>query len=263
MQAHVLPFSRGQAWLKGGFALWRKNPALLTFLTFGYLLLLILVSLVPFLGQIIASVLMPVLSLGILNGCRAVDQGRRAGPDILFSGFRSNEKALFAIGGAYFAASLTILLLTMAADGGTLFRAMTGAAPMSEDAANAPGFALALVIGAALSTPVMMAYWFAPLLAGWKGLSAPKALFFSFVACARNWRPFLGYALSLAVFGALLPGILVGLLSLISPILGSLLSIPLPLVLLPVVFASFYVNAREVFGDELLLGLRDGNGPAL
>jgi hypothetical protein len=255
MQAHTLPFSRGQAWLRGGFALWRRNPALLTFLTFGYLLLLILVSLVPFIGQIVASLLMPVLSLGILNGCRAVDQGQRVGPDVLFSGFRSNQKALFTIGGAYFAASLLILLVTMLADGGTLFRAMTGATPVSEEGANQPGFALALMVGTLLSTPVMMAYWFAPLLAGWKGLSAPKAVFFSFVACARNWRPFLGYGLSLAVFGALLPGIMVGLVSLVSPILGSLLSIPLPLVVLPVVFASFYVNACEVFGD-----LRDGPG---
>jgi hypothetical protein len=249
MQAYALPFSRGQAWLLGGLKLWRKNPALLTFLTFGYLLLLILVSLVPIIGQIVASLLMPVLSLGILNGCRAVAQGRRVGPDILFSGFRSNQKALFAIGGAYFAASLAILLITMAADGGTLFRAMTGGEPISEGAADQPGFTLALLVGLALSTPVMMAYWFAPLLAGWKGLSAPKALFFSFVACLRNWRPFLGYGLSLAVFGALIPGIVVGLVSLISPTLGSLLSIPLPLVVLPVVFASFYVNACEVFGD--------------
>jgi hypothetical protein len=249
MQAHTLPFSRGLAWLKGGFALWRKNPALLTFLTFGYLLLLILVSLVPFIGQVVASLLMPVLSLGILNGCRAVDRGQRVGPDILLSGFRSNQKALFAIGGAYFAASLAILLITMAADGGTLFRAMTGAAPVTEESADAPGFTLALVIGTALSTPVMMAYWFAPLLAGWEGLSAPKALFFSFVACLRNWRPFLAFGLGLAVFGAVLPGIVVGLASLVSPILGSLLSIPLPLVLLPVVFASFYVNACDVFGN--------------
>ena len=123
----------------------------------------------------------------------------------------------------------------------------------------AGGFALALAMGTTLSTPVMMAYWFAPLLAGWKGLSAPKALFFSFVACARNWRPFLGYALSLLVFGALLPGVVVGLVSLLSPLLGSLLSIPLPLVLLPVVFASFYVNACEVFGKDVAGNPREGN----
>ena len=260
MQAHALPYSRGHAWLKGGFALWLKNPALLTFLTFAYLLLLILLSLVPFLGQVIASVVMPVLSLGILNGCRAVDQGRKVGPDVLLSGFRSNQKALFAIGGIYFTASLLILLFTMAADGGLLFRAMTGSAPLDEEAAHAPGFIFALLIGTALSTPLMMAYWFAPLLAGWRSLSAPKALFFSFVACARNWRPFLGYALSLLVFGALLPGLVLGLVSLLSPMLGSLLSIPLPLVLLPVVFASFYVNACDVFGNEVTGNPRESNG---
>lgn len=249
MQAQTLPFARGLAWLKGGFALWRKNPALLTFLTFGYLLLLILLSLVPVVGQVAASVLMPVLSLGILNGCKAVDQGQQVGPDILLSGFHTNQRALLAIGGLYFAASLLILLITMLADGGTLFQAMTGAAPVTEESADAPGFVQALGIAILLSTPVMMAYWFAPLLAGWAGLSAPKALFFSFVACLRNWRPFLGFGLSLALFGGLLPGMVVGLVSILSPLLGSLLSIPLPLVLLPVVFASFYVNARDVFGD--------------
>jgi hypothetical protein len=35
-----------------------------------------------------------------------------------------------------------------------------------------------------------MAYWYAPVLAGWHGLSPAKALFFSFVACLRNWRAF-------------------------------------------------------------------------
>lgn len=249
MQTRSLPFSRGHAWLKEGFALWRKNPALLTFVTFGYLLLLILLSLVPFLGQVVASVLMPVLSLGILNGCRAVDRGERVGPDILLSGFRQHLPAILVIGGLYLCASMLILVVTMLADGGTLFHAMTGVAPISPAEAKAPGFTLALAIGLALSTPVMMAYWFAPILAGWQGLPPAKALFFSFFACLRNWKPFLGFALSLAFFGGLLPGVVVGILSLVSPVLGSLLSIPLPFILLPVVFASFYVNARDVFPD--------------
>ncbi|MBL8447626.1 MAG: hypothetical protein JNJ44_09480 [Zoogloeaceae bacterium] len=249
MQARSLPFSRGYAWLKEGFALWRKNPALLTFVTFGYLLFLVLLSLVPVLGQIVASVLMPVLSLGILNACRAVDRGERVGPDILLSGFRQHLRGVLVIGGVYVVTSMVVLLLTMLADGGTLFHAMTGVAPISPEEAQAPGFSIALGIGLFLSTPVMMAYWFAPVLAGWQGLPAAKALFFSFFASLRNWKPFLGFALSLGFFGAIVPGVIVGIVTLASPMLGSLLSIPLPLILLPVIFASFYVNIRDVFPD--------------
>ncbi|NMG43315.1 hypothetical protein GPA22_06160 [Aromatoleum toluvorans] len=249
MQARQLPSGRGFAWLGEGLQIWRRNPALLTFASFGYLLLLILVSVVPFLGQIIASLLMPILSLGVLNTCQAIDKGRKAGPDVLFSGFQQNLPALVTIGLIYLAGSLLVLLLTSLADGGTLLKVMTSGGKIEAEVATSTGFTLALLIAITLSTPVMMAYWFAPLLAGWWKLSAPKAMFFSFYACLRNWRPFLAYSIALALFGAVLPGILLGIVGLASPMLATLLSVPLPLLLIPIVFASFYANARDIFGE--------------
>ncbi|CAL96222.1 BPSS1780 family membrane protein [Azoarcus olearius] len=246
MQARQLPTPRGWAWLQEGFRLWWRNPALLSFLAFAYLLVLIIVSLFPFIGQPIASLLMPVLSLGVLNGCRAIDQGRKVGPDVLFSGFKSNVQSLVTVGGIYLVASLLVLVLTSLVDRGALLEAMTSGR-MDEQTASSPNVLFSLLVALALSTPVMMAYWFAPLLAGWWGLTAPKAMFFSFHACLRNWRPFLAYALALMLFGALIPGLIVGVLGLISPTLATLVSVPLPLILIPVVFASFYCNARDVF----------------
>ena len=248
MQVRQLPLARGWAWITEGLAIWRRNPALLTFASLGYLLMLLLVSVVPLIGQPLASLLMPVFSLGVLNTCRAIDEGRKAGPDILFSGFQQNLPALVTIGAIYLAGSLLVLFLTSLADGGTLMQIMTGAEQVDpETTANAPGFTLSLLIAVALSTPVMMAYWFAPLLAGWWKISAPKAMFFSFVACLRNWRPFLAYTIALTVFVAILPGIVIGVLGLISPMLATLVSVPLPVLLIPIVFASFYANARDVF----------------
>lgn len=249
MQARQLPAQRGFAWLGEGLQLWRRNPALLTFASFGYLLLLILVSVAPFIGQVLASLLMPILSLGVLNTCRAIDAGRKAGPDVLFSGFQQNLPALVAIGGLYLAGSLLVLALTAVADGGTLFGIMTSGGKLEPEIATSAGFTMALLIAISLSTPVMMAYWFAPLLAGWWKLSAPKALFFSFFACLRNWRPFLAYSIALALFGAILPGIVLGIVGMASPTLATLLSVPLPLLLIPIVFASFYANARDIFGE--------------
>ena len=249
MHARQLPAQRGVAWLGEGLQLWRRNPALLTFVSFGYLLLLILVSVVPFIGQVLASLLMPVLSLGVLNTCQAIDAGRKAGPDVLFSGFQQNLPALVVVGGIYLAGSLLVLALTAVADGGTRFRIMTIGGKLDPEIAASSGFTLALLIAITLSTPVMMAYWFAPLLAGWWKMPAPKAMFFSFFACLRNWRPFLAYAIALALFGAILPGIVLGIVGMASPTLATLLSVPLPLLLIPIVFASFYTNARDIFGE--------------
>lgn len=226
--------------------LWRKNPALITFYAFGYMLSLLLLSLLPIVGQIAMALLMPVLSLGVLNGCRAVDEDRRAGPELLFSGFRQNPRALITIGGIYFAASLATLGLTMLLDGGLLFEIMQGKGTLDESAADGR-LNLALIVALLLSTPVLMAYWFAPLLAGWFGQPAPKAMFFSLVVCWRNWRPFLGYGINLLLFGVVLPSVLIGVLSLVSLTLGGLAWIALVMLLIPVMFASFYVNAREIF----------------
>ena len=110
---------------------------------------------------------------------------------------------------------------------------------------------LATQIGMLLFTPLMMAYWYAPVLTAWHGCTPAKALFFSFFASMRNWRAFLAYGASLVVFAGLVPGLLLGLLSSLVPDSGSffaaLLSVPLLLVLAPTLFASFYVSYREVF----------------
>lgn len=225
--------------------LWRRNPALLTFASFGYLLILVLISSVPVLGQAIASLIMPVLSLGVLNTCRAIDEGRKGGPDLLFSGFKSNVPALVTIGGIYLVGSVLVILLTSATDGGALIGMMRGEFDPETD--EMPNLGFSVIVAMILSAPVIMAYWFAPILAGWWKVSAPKAMFFSFYACLQNWRPFLAYGISLAVVGGIVPGLLIGSIGAVIPLLGQILLLLVPLVLVPAIFASFYINAREVF----------------
>ena len=72
-----------------------------------------------------------------------------------------------------------------------------------------------------LASPLLMAFWFAPLLAAWDDVPAGKALFFSFVACMRNWRAFLTYGIGLLII-ALGAGLLIAILELVSPLLALL-----------------------------------------
>lgn len=246
MQARTLPAPRGWMWILDGFALWKRNPALITFLVFGYWFCLLIVAAVPFIGQVLMSLAMPALSLGIFNGCKAVAEKRKAGPEILVSGFKQNLPEQVKIGGIYLIGTMTVLGLTALADGGILAELMLGKRKLDDATAEDPALTLSLLIGTLGSTPLMMAYWFAPLLCGWGNMSAPKAMFFSFVACWRNWRAFLAYGMGLMI-AVLIPGLLIGLLGLLSPILSTLPAIALPMVFIPVVFASFYANACDVF----------------
>src|SRR5574343_2108479 len=112
MQARILPAHRGWAWILDGFALWRRNPALITFLVFGSSLALLVIAAVPFIAQVLMSLVMPALSLGIFNGCKAIAERRKAGPEILVSGFRQNLQEQVKIGGIYFIGSLIVLGLS-------------------------------------------------------------------------------------------------------------------------------------------------------
>jgi hypothetical protein len=251
MQALKLPARRGWLWLAGGFALFRKNPPLLSMLVVSYWLLVAMINLIPVVGAIAATLCIPAFSVSLMNACRELDQGRPIGPQLLFSGFRENLKTLLMLGGLYLGATITILGVSAAADGGILMQMMLGGTPPGEEALSSGQFLAATQLALILLTPLMMAYWYAPVLAAWHGFPVGKALFFSFVACLRNWRAFLAYAAAMIVFGTLVPGLLLGLLAAFAPeglsFFATLFTIPLLLILAPTLFASFYVSYRDVF----------------
>ena len=91
-----------------------------------------------------------------------------------------------------------------------------------------------------------MAYWYAPVLAAWHGYSAVKSLFFSFVACWRNWRVFLVYLLGLFLCGLAMI-LLSGLVSAVLSGAGKLSFLIAGFIGMPIVYASFYVSYRDVF----------------
>ena len=96
------------------------------------------------------------------------------------------------------------------------------------------GLIFALLVAAALSIPLLMAYWFAPALVALNGYSAFEAMKTSFFACLKNILPFLVYGL-------------------VGMVLGVIAMIPLGLgwfVLAPVGIASMYSSYRDIFYDE-------------
>ena len=250
MQALTLPAAHGWRWLTDGFRIFRRNHLLLTFLVVSYWMLMAVVNVIPLVGTIATTLCIPAFSVSLMNACRNIDRGIALGPQLLFSGFENNLRSLLTLGAIYLVAMVGILAVSALADGGALMQMMLAGEKPDEETMSSGRLLLATQVALVLLCPLVMAYWYAPVLAGWHDLPPGKALFFSFVACLRNWRAFLVY--SLAVMGAaLLVPLLVGVLAALFPdsaaLLTVLLSVLLILILAPTLFASFYVSYRDVF----------------
>lgn len=239
MQAQRLPARQGLVWVIAGFRLFRANPPLLTLIAFAYLLILTFMLILPFgLGGVLFPLLQPTLMLAIANGCRGVATQSRGGPAPDFAaGIRNRQRPLLQLGALQLLGSLLVIMFTV----------LIGQMPDPKKPTDMLPF-LALV--AALSSPLLLAFWFAPLLTGWDGVPALKSTFFSLVAGLRNWRAFIVYALVLSAI-TVIPALLVQFALQVSANFGQfLLKImeALTLVLLlPVFLASSYVSYRDVF----------------
>ncbi len=250
MQVLTLPAKRGLTWLIEGFAIFRRKPALLSFLVLGYWLSMAVVSAIPYLGQMVSFILIPVFSVSLMNACRLIDTDEELPPQILFSGFHRNLQTLLALGVVYVTASLIILGLSALFDGGLLFRMLVLGAMPDRDALADTSVFISAQLAICLLIPVMMAFWFAPVLAAWHDMTAGKSLFFSLIACARNWRPFLMYSLAVGIIGVFVPRMANALLGGgegVGQILPSLITVAISLVLLPTLYASFYISYRDIF----------------
>lgn len=252
MQARIASGPQGGQWLIDGWRMFRAAPLGWLALVFAYWFLMTVASLVPLLGIVLASALVPAFSIGFMAAARAASHGARVELALLFDGFRHERRAVAVLGVAYFASLALVLAGSALADQGALARWMlTGARP-DEAVLQSDGFLGALALASLLYLPVMAAFWFAPPLAAWHSTGALKALFFSFVACLMNWRAFLVYGALAALVTLVIPFVALTALMLWLgdagkvPVAG--LAFPLVLMLLPTLFASFYASYRDVFG---------------
>jgi hypothetical protein len=252
VQARIVGTARGARWLGEGWRLFRTAPLAWLALVFAYWLLMTAISLVPVAGVVGAAVLVPPFSVGFMAAARACERGETPALALLFAGFRDRLPAQLALGATYLACLALVLGATALVDGGALARWMLAGERPNEPALGSGEFLAALAAAAALYAPVMMAYWFGPLLVAWHASGAAKALFFSFFACLMNWRAFLAYGAVAAAVMLAVPFVVLGALALVSggPLGAPAMALALPLVLalLPTLLASFYASYRDIFG---------------
>ncbi len=258
MKARVVASARGLRWLGEGWRMFRVAPLGWLALVFGYWLAMTILSLVPVIGLPAASILVPVFSVGFMAASRAASRGQPVELPMLFAGFRERLPAQLALGAVYLVTLVIVIGGSSFADDGTLARwLLTGDRPGDEALQN-DSILGALGAAGLLYAPVMMMYWFAPLLTAWHGMAPLQALFYSFFASLMNWRAFLAYGAAVAFIMFVVPTTVLMLLMFVSG--GALrmqpmaLVLPLMLVMLPMLFASFYASYRDVFAVQEAAG---------
>src|SRR5690606_37732929 len=104
---------------------------------------------------------------------------------------------------------LLVMAISALADGGQFAKVYLLGGALSRETAEQPDFQLALWIAMGLYLPLSLAFWHAPALVHWHQVTPGKSLFFSFVACIRNFA-------AMAMFGLSWVGIFIGAGMLIS-----------------------------------------------
>lgn len=253
--APALTLRDGWAWFGAGFQRYRRNPFLMAFWVMAYWTLLGLAGLIPLLGDMLVAALAPVLLIGVLGGCRALDKEPMPPLTVFFSGFGKRLQPLMGLGILHFLLTVGALALTAIGDGGVLLQFMARGTLGTPDLAMPTPEQLSLAglaLGLLAYVPIMLAFAYAPLLVAWRGFGLGKALFFSLVASWRAWRGLVGFSAAIFVYGVLLPAIVMLLLTALGiseALLTALVVVPMLTVLAPMVVSGFYSSYGAVLPE--------------
>lgn len=193
------PASAGWAWVKQGFALFRKQPGGLSTLFLAYMIVTALLSLVPLLGQLVQGVLLPVFSIGFMRAAQHIQQDRPVVPALLGTGFHKPLLGRLSVLGAVHvgAAILAAGALLLIADGEVLTQIATGKAQPDPELLRDSGLFPGMVAALLLYVPAVTVLCFAVPLVYWSDMGPGKALFYAFFAAKRAFLAFVVLVASL------------------------------------------------------------------
>ena len=252
MQLNLVTAKTGTAWVKLGMRTFIRQPLAMSGLFFMFMALMTLVSQIPYIGFVLAMMLLPASTLGLMAATREADEGRFPMPLILLIAFRAGKaqtRAMLILGALYAASFLLAMGVSSLVDGGDFARVYLGGATPSREAMMDSNFQAAMWVFIGLHLPLSLMFWHAPALVHWHGMSPVKSLFFSIVACFRNFAAFAVFGL---VWLALLVMIVVAVMTvgglIGNPELAGDVLFPVMLVMASMFFTSLYFTFCDTFG---------------
>ncbi len=223
--------SSGIKWIAGGWSLFKLAPGVWVATILLFLMGWLLLSLIP-LVSLALQLLLPIITAGLLLGCRDLDRGADLRIEHLGAGFGDRIKALLGAGLLY--SGLTLAVFAVLALIGVLL-GLGSADLASPETALSPPLLFLFLFGMLMFVPIVMGFYFSPcLLVMHSDLGVVDAFKLSLRGSIANVVPFFVYS------------ILIGFLSLIALIpfgLGYL-------VLGPLLIGANYCAYKDIFLED-------------
>lgn len=237
LEGRKLPPRRGFAWTPASWQIFKLSPGRWILVFVVYMVVLLALAIIPG-ASLLASILMPVVTAGIMVGIRDLEAGEPLRVATLIAAFKLNVGNLIIAGLLEMAMSIAVSIVAMI----PMFAMiafmgpgmMQGVDPNDVGTvllAMAPIFIISVGLALMLSLPLLMAIWFTPALIVFHDLGPWVAIKASFRGCWRNIWPLTLFSL-VAFFWVIVALIPLGL--------GLL-------VIGPLVWISMYVSYRDVF----------------
>lgn len=265
MKLQIVPARTGISWVKLGFKTFLQQPLAMSGLFFMFIAMLSFASMLPFIGAAVALALLPAATLGVMAATQEATKGKFPMPSILISAFRAGRQrlnAMLVLGAIYAGGFLTIMAVVSVIDGGQFAKLYLMGGKVTEELVMQADFQIAMWITLALYLPLSLMFWHAPALVHWHGMSPVKSLFFSFMACYKNFGAFTVYGFAwlgifmLTVLAVTLVAALLG-----SPAFAGVAMFPIALSMFAMFFTSLYFTYRDSFeaapGEQLPAGPTD------
>lgn len=199
MKLQIVPARTGILWVRLGIQTFFKQPLALAGLFFMCMAALSIISLVPILGSIAAMVFLPTMALALMAATLEASKGKFPTPTIVLSALRAGQQGLrpmLVLGAMYAVGFMAVLGIAALVDGGEFARVLLGS-NAAEQASNEPlQLQAGMLAFMVLHLPLSLAFWHAPALVHWHGISPAKSLFFSLVACWRNKGAYMVFGLT-------------------------------------------------------------------
>ncbi len=232
MRTNNVPAMSAVAWFQGGWKIFSANMMQWVLMAVVFLLAILVLSLVPFLGVFIVYLILPVLQAGMIWAAKKTVEGEAITLNDLFAVFKMDNKrgTLFALGGLMLATMFIIAMVSAPFAGGMMMSSldeMPASGTPVLPTFGAGSIVFVFLVGILLA----MLFFYAPALILLRNLGVVDAVKASFSAALNNLLPFLFFLIIYAV------------LSMVAAIpfgLGFL-------VLLPVVMAASYCSYRDIF----------------
>jgi uncharacterized membrane protein len=229
LESRQVPAGNAWAWIVSGFNLFKANPVMWIVILLIYLAIIIPISLIPVIGSVVSTLIAPVFAAGMMWGCKAVVLKQDLEINHLFEGFKKNTAQLISVGGIYMLSLLVIMVMLVMSLNKEVVELLMKGQEVSPEQASA--MMLPILLAMLFIVPILMAYWYAPVLIGLHNLTAVEAMKLSFIACLKNMLPFLLYGL---IFTVIL------VVAIIPFGLGLIVAIP-------VMMTSLYTSYVDVF----------------